>query len=113
MAQGSISCDLRCVRGLAFESTDGEDGLMPIQLLFVDGCSHQQVAGELLRLALAAVGRSDDVEAVLVRTPDEAHEWGFTGRRPCRWTATTPSLHRTHRSGSPAGATARAKFPSP
>ena len=54
---------------------------MPIQLLFVDGCSHQQVAGELLRLALAAVGRSDDVEAVLVRTPEEAQEWGFHGSR--------------------------------
>lgn len=41
--------------------------------------SHQRVAGERLRRALAAVGRSDDVEAVLVRTPEEAHEWGFHG----------------------------------
>lgn len=38
MAQGSTSCDRRCVKGLAFESTYVEAGLMPIQLLFVDGC---------------------------------------------------------------------------
>lgn len=52
---------------------------MRIQVLRVDGCPNWQVADERLREALAVVGRRDDVESVLVTTPEEAEDWGFHG----------------------------------
>ena len=52
---------------------------MRIQVLHVDGCPNWQVADERLREALAVVGRRDDVESVLVTTPEEAEDCGFHG----------------------------------
>lgn len=66
---------------------------MRIQVLHVDGCPNWQVADERLREALAVVGRRDDVESVLVTTPEEAEDWGFHGSPSVLLDGHDPSPH--------------------
>ena len=52
---------------------------MRLQLLYFDECPYWQVADARLREALEKLGRTVDVEKVLVTTPEQAEEWGFRG----------------------------------
>ena len=53
---------------------------MDLQLLYFDGCPHWTVAEERLRSALSRVGCHDEqIEHVLVETPDDAERLGFIG----------------------------------
>ncbi|HET8598750.1 MAG TPA: thioredoxin family protein [Segeticoccus sp.] len=52
---------------------------MAVQLLYFDGCPHWTLAEERLRSALARVGRADEIEHVLVATPEDAERLGFVG----------------------------------
>ena len=52
---------------------------MRLQLLYFDECPNWQVADARLREALERLGRTVEVEKVLVSTPEQAEEWGFHG----------------------------------
>ena len=57
----------------------GDDRGVRVQLLYFDGCPSWQVADARLREALREVGRSVEVEKVLITTPEQADEWHFVG----------------------------------
>jgi hypothetical protein len=53
---------------------------MDVQLLYFDGCPHWAVAHERLVAALARLDRHDEqIEHVLVETPEDAERLGFIG----------------------------------
>lgn len=52
---------------------------MRVQLLYFDECPNWRVTDARLREALEAIGQPVEVERVLVRTPEQAEEWGFRG----------------------------------
>lgn len=53
---------------------------MDVRLLYFDGCPHWAVADDRLRTALARVGRDDEqIQHVLVETPEDAERLGFIG----------------------------------
>jgi hypothetical protein len=52
---------------------------MDLRLLYFDGCPHWRVAEQRLRSALASAGLDDQVEHVLVETPEDAERLGFLG----------------------------------
>lgn len=52
---------------------------MRLQLLYFDDCPHWQVADARLREALEALGRTVEVEKILVTTAEQAERWRFCG----------------------------------
>ena len=53
---------------------------MDVQLLYFEGCPHQALAEERLRLALSIVGNEDrKIWHVLVETSEDAERMGFIG----------------------------------
>ena len=57
---------------------------MTLQLLYFDDCPNWTVLEARLNEALRATGRTEDIERVLVTTPDDARDRGFLG---------SPSVH--------------------
>jgi len=52
---------------------------MDLRLLYFDGCPHWRVAEQRLRSALASAGLDDQVQHVLVETPEDAERLDFLG----------------------------------
>ena len=53
---------------------------MDVRLLYFDGCPHSAVAEQRLRSALAIIGWGDqEIQHVLVETPEDADRLGFLG----------------------------------
>jgi hypothetical protein len=52
---------------------------MDVRLQYFGGCPHWTVAEQRLRSALLRVGRGDEVQHVLVETPEDAERLSFLG----------------------------------
>ena len=74
-----VSCWVSCAARSQGRSRKAHDGDMDVQLLYFEGCPHRTVAEGRLRSALVRVGREEEIQHVLVATPEDAQRLGFIG----------------------------------